>query len=602
MGLAMAIYRFLSYLNNDPDYPDLWDGSFVADEVHALEGDDIVHAGGGDDLVWGGFGNDHVYGGAGNDELNGDSDWGEQFIQEGLDSGEDTLFGEEGNDTLNGGYGEDRLFGGSVESADDVVHGLGADTLRGGNDDDLLYAIEGGVRSVAIDSVADASAVDLGDTLDGGAGNDTFFIEHDFTGTMQIAGGTEIDTLTFDRDEYDSFILRGPNVVNFVDLQSQVGTTPLGSHIVIQTVENIIGDGYDDIFRGDDGINELDGMGGNDRLEGRGGGDTLDGGDGTDVADYSSSLGAVDVDLTRATQIGGHAQDDVLLKIEDVDGSRYYGDTLRGDSHANYLFGNGGNDTLEGRGGADTLDGGLNTDTASYEHSGAAVNVRLAEPLTGAASQASGGDAAGDVLISIENLTGSRFNDTLTGNSVGNVIDGGDGSDIMAGAAGNDVYFVDTADHYVIVNPFTHQMAFVAGDQVIEQANAGIDQVNASVSFTLSANVENLNLLTGAVNGTGNDLDNRFFFSSRSRHTRCLSDWSSDVCSSDLTYAGRTWRGHKIEGLLMNTRMVQGIFDDRNPQTVANWQYSDSHTWDPARNTREFVAAKIGRASCRERV
>src|SRR5205814_5903331 len=27
----------------------------------------------------------------------------------------------------------------------------------------------------------------------------------------------------------------------------------------------------------------------------------------------------------------------------------------------------------------------------------------------------------------------------------------------------------------------------------------------------------------------------RFFFSSRRRHTRCLSDWSSDVCSSDLT-------------------------------------------------------------------
>src|SRR5262245_63384629 len=28
-----------------------------------------------------------------------------------------------------------------------------------------------------------------------------------------------------------------------------------------------------------------------------------------------------------------------------------------------------------------------------------------------------------------------------------------------------------------------------------------------------------------------------FFFSSRRRHTRCLSDWSSDVCSSDLRQA-----------------------------------------------------------------
>src|SRR5205814_2462339 len=28
-----------------------------------------------------------------------------------------------------------------------------------------------------------------------------------------------------------------------------------------------------------------------------------------------------------------------------------------------------------------------------------------------------------------------------------------------------------------------------------------------------------------------------FFFSSRRRHTRCLSDWSSDVCSSDLAFS-----------------------------------------------------------------
>jgi hypothetical protein len=57
------------------------------------------------------------------------------------------------------------------------------------------------------------------------------------------------------------------------------------------------------------------------------------------------------------------------------------------------------------------------------------------------------------------------------------------------------------------------------------------------------------------------------------------------------TYPGRVWRGLKIEGLLMNTRMVQGIFDDRNPQTVAQWAYPDTGKWDPERNTREFLAA-----------
>jgi hypothetical protein len=57
------------------------------------------------------------------------------------------------------------------------------------------------------------------------------------------------------------------------------------------------------------------------------------------------------------------------------------------------------------------------------------------------------------------------------------------------------------------------------------------------------------------------------------------------------TYAGREWRGHKIEGLLMNSRMVQGIFDDRNPETVAQWVYPDTGKWDAARHTDEFIAA-----------
>ncbi len=57
------------------------------------------------------------------------------------------------------------------------------------------------------------------------------------------------------------------------------------------------------------------------------------------------------------------------------------------------------------------------------------------------------------------------------------------------------------------------------------------------------------------------------------------------------TYKGRTYKGHKIEGLLMNSRMVQGIFDDKNPQTVTKWAYPDTKQWDPNRNVNEFLAA-----------
>ncbi|MHB9132835.1 MAG: hypothetical protein ACYDBB_17335 [Armatimonadota bacterium] len=57
------------------------------------------------------------------------------------------------------------------------------------------------------------------------------------------------------------------------------------------------------------------------------------------------------------------------------------------------------------------------------------------------------------------------------------------------------------------------------------------------------------------------------------------------------TYEGRWWRGLKIEGLLLNSRMVQGIFHDRNPETCSRWAYPDTGVWDPERNTREFIAA-----------
>lgn len=57
------------------------------------------------------------------------------------------------------------------------------------------------------------------------------------------------------------------------------------------------------------------------------------------------------------------------------------------------------------------------------------------------------------------------------------------------------------------------------------------------------------------------------------------------------TLEGRTWRGHEVEGLLPNSRMVQGIFDDMNPETAKRWAYPDTGKWDAERNTREFVAA-----------
>jgi hypothetical protein len=57
------------------------------------------------------------------------------------------------------------------------------------------------------------------------------------------------------------------------------------------------------------------------------------------------------------------------------------------------------------------------------------------------------------------------------------------------------------------------------------------------------------------------------------------------------TFQGRTWQGISVEGLLPNSRMVQGVFDDLNPETIEKWKYPDTGKWDAERNTAEFIAA-----------
>ena len=108
-------------------------------------------------------------------------------------------------------------------------------------------------------------------------------------------------------------------------------------------------------------------------------------------------------------------------------------DVISGNTADNRLEGRAGDDVLEGRAGADVLDGGAGNDTASYAGSGSRVDVRLSGTVVNY------GHATGDTLISIENLVGSAYDDTLAGDRQDNALVGNDGNDLLWGSGGDDI-------------------------------------------------------------------------------------------------------------------------------------------------------------------
>jgi Ca2+-binding RTX toxin-like protein len=190
----------------------------------------------------------------------------------------------------------------------------------------------------------------------------------------------------------------------------------------------------DDIIFGLGGGDWIEGLDGNDIIMGGEGADTIKGGDGTDTATYMDSPVGVQVNLATGEGHGGTAEGDYLDSIENTTGS-FYNDALIGDYHDNVLSGGWGDDFLMGGAGADILNGGWGIDTASYLESPTGVKVYLLWDY------ASGGDAEGDKLNSIENIEGSKYDDHFIGDNGANSFLGYDGNDVIFGLGDDDLLF-----------------------------------------------------------------------------------------------------------------------------------------------------------------
>ena len=272
----------------------------------------------------------------------------------------------------------------------------------------------------------------------------------------------------------------------------------------------LVGGGFADTLSGGDGNDALIGGAGSDNLVGGAGddilvggagADVLDGGTGPDTASYATSAAGVMVNLATGTGSGGDAAGDVLVNIERVGGSSF-NDTLIGDGNANILLGGDGDDFLLGGAGADYLDGGAGPDTASYATSSSGVVVSLA---TGTGS---GGDAAGDVLVNIERLVGSGYDDGLIGDAGANVLIGGAGDDYLVGGAGAD--YIDGGDGPDTVS-YTTSSAAVSINLTAQTASGGDAEGDTlrNVERVVGSNFDDVLVGSGAgdvlIGGAGND-------------------------------------------------------------------------------------------------
>ncbi|MFJ5486731.1 hypothetical protein ACIKTA_03430 [Hansschlegelia beijingensis] len=239
----------------------------------------------------------------------------------------------------------------------------------------------------------------------------------------------------------------------------------------------------------------------------------LSGGDGDDLIEIT----------TRATVDGGSGDDvvryfhhtvspfaqPIFIELGDgddfVDGASSFPSPYTSQTYIAFTNGGAGDDTVVAGSGQDRFNGGEGVDEISYAFETAAVSVDLGAGVAA-------GAAAGDQWTSVENVTGTAFNDTITGDGAANRLSGGRGKDVLAGGAGD-----DTLDGGVGADTMQggrgdddYYVQHVA-DRALEATGEGDDRVLSSISYALTGQYVERLRLTGEndADALGNTLKNK---------------------------------------------------------------------------------------------
>jgi Ca2+-binding RTX toxin-like protein len=505
-------------------------------------GADLLVGNSGVNVLDGGAGADTLRGGAGNDTYIVDNagDTVEEAAGEGIDgvqssvshvlsanvenltltgtaaingtgnASANTLIGNAGANRLDGAAGADAMQGGAgddtyvVDDVGDTVteaSAAGTDTVEAG----ITYTLGTNLERLTLTGAAaiNATGNTLANVLVGNAGDNRL---NGLAGADQMTGGGGNDTYVVD-DAGDTVVEAAGGGTDTVE---SAITYVLGSHLENLTLTgsaaiNATGNALVNVLTGNSGANRLDGGAGADTMAGGSGNDTYVVDDVGDVVNDTGGTDTVESSVTYTLASG--VENLTLTGASSIHGTgNTAANVLTGNSAANTLTGGAGNDTLNGGSGADTLIGGAGNDAYTVDNVGDIVTE-----LAGEGTDAVQASVTYTLTAEVENLTltgtgaingtgnalanalvGNSGNNTLSGGAGNDTLDGGAGADTLIGGAGNETYTVDNT-----------------GDVVTEFAAEGTDLVQASVSYTLAANVENLTLTgTAAISGTGNSLDN----------------------------------------------------------------------------------------------